>query len=441
MNAHNPQPGGTLEFLVRLLRWRTFILVNTGIVAVLAVVISLLLPNWYEARMSILPPQEEPLGLSGGLGTAGGGMLASLRGGALSITGRLSMPVWAAPSDLVAGVLRSRRLRERVIDEHDLQSVYRSENIDQALDEFDARSKVRVGAEGIVRVAVADKQPERAAAIAATMARVLDEIQHETRRVGVSAVRAFVAARVESTRSELAAAEESLRTFQERYGLLVPDEQARILVKAIAEIEAQRLATQVERDALRAQVGDEHPEVQRVVARLRSLAEAKAELEGRSPGEGAEAVHLERGEEVVATAEELSETDAPPHAAGSERRALIDLGRLPELNVRFLRRYREVGVLEALHGLLVQMHEQYRILEVRDTPTVQILDPPVAPQQKARPHRAVICIVATLLAFLGGLAVATLLEQIARLADEDPPRYARLRELLRGVGLGFLVRG
>lgn len=405
----------TLAFLVRLLRWRRMVLLNTLAVAVLAVGISLLLSNWYEARTSLLPPQEDALtlgSLSRGLSSA----LAMVGRSMPTVPGGSSLPMWATPSDLLAAILRSRRLRAAVIRRHDLLRVFQCDNIDEALETFARRARVRVGAEGVVRLAFADRDPARAAAVTNACVDELDAIQRETRHSNAQEVRRFIAARLDSTRADMAAAEDALRDFQTRHGLLVPEAQAKALVEAVAQVEAERTAALVERDALSTQVGPTHPEVQRADALVRALDEAKASLEGRG-----------------------GLTGVPPNRP-EDRSAIIDLGRLPELSLAFLRLYREVETQETLYALLLQMHEQYRIQEVRDTPTIQVLDPAVPPEKKARPHRAVICVTATLLAFLASLGIAVVLERLALTAERDPARYAALQRLLRGVGLGLLVR-
>lgn len=422
--GRNQSPVSTLQFLVRLLRWRKLILINTGVIALLAVIISLLLPNWYEARVSILPPQEELSALSAFSGSLTSTLGASGRA-AQVLSGRMNLPIWASPSDYLAGILRSRRLREAVVREHDLGAVYKCDNIDQTLECFAHNIKIRVGTEGIIRVRVQDKEPERAAAIAGSCLRILDEIQRETRRSRAADVRRFVADRLEATRSELAAAEESLQAFQERYGLIIPEEQARALVQTVAKVEAERLAAVVERDALSAQAGPNHPDVQRLEARVRSLEEAKSALEGRQMKAG------ERGRRLQ---------DAPRGPGIEGPAAIIDLGRLPSLSLSFLRLYRDVEIRELLFELLTQLLEQHRIQEVRDIPTIQILDRPVAPLEKVKPHRALICVIATLLAFLAGLGIAAGLERIAVLAETDPERHTQLVRLLSGLGLGFLAR-
>lgn len=405
----------TLTLLVRLLRWRKLILINTLIVALLSVVVSLLLPNWYSARVSILPPQEETLTL-GGLTRTLGSAIGTAGQVAMGLSGRTSLPIWASPSDYLAGILRSRRLREPIVREHDLIAVYKVENIDEALKAFSHHIKIRVGPEGIVRVSVEDKSPERAAAITASCLSELDLIQRETRRSRAADVRGFIAERLETARTSLAEAEEALRDFQAAHGLLVPEEQAKALVETIAHVEAERLMAVVERDALTAQVGTEHPEVLRLAARVRSLEKAKAVLEGRTT-EPAQLAELG--------------IEGPT--------AIIDLTHLPEKTLTFLRLFRAVEIQEVLFELLTQMLEQYRIQEVRDLPTIQVLDAPAVPLEKVKPMRAVICITATLLAFLISLAVAALLERLAMLAESDPPRHAQIARLLAGTGLGFLV--
>ncbi|MFC1573535.1 GNVR domain-containing protein, partial [Candidatus Eisenbacteria bacterium] len=201
--------------------------------------------------------------------------------------------------------------------------------------------------------------------------------------------------------------------------------QARALVQSVAAVEGERLAALVELDAVLAHTGRSHPEAQRLTAQVQSLQRAKALLEGQLSQE-----------------ENQGEFDTDLWGSPASKRkptALIDLKTLPAVSLTYLRLYREVQIQEIVFELLTQIEEQYRIQEVRDTPTVQVLDPPSVPQEKAKPHRAVICIIATLLAFLLSLALVACLERIVILAETDPERHAKLTRLLSGIGLRFLL--
>lgn len=428
----------TLDFLLRLLHWRRVIVINTVVVAILAVIVSLLLPKWYEVWTSLLPPQEESLTL-GPLSTGDVDEALSAAGEArLALTGRMNLPMWASASDLLSGILRSRRLQEAVIRDMGLMQIFGAKTIDDALEEFDNRARVRVGAEGIVYLRILDQDPQRAADISAACLRELDEIQRESRHSRATEVRKFVDERISATTGDLASAEDSLRSFEQRYGLLLPEEQVRVLVETIAKVEAERLLVAVERDAMGQQVGAEHPEAMALDMRLRSLDEAKAALEGRlatrTGGSGADGT---RGFEAGNGAHAASAFD---NANGGQSGREIDLATFPDLNLAYLRLYRQVRIQESLYQMLTQMREQYRIIEVRDTPTIEVLTPPAVPEKKSKPHRALICAGATLLAFTGSLGIAAALERMAMLAEADPVRFAKLQQLLTGIGLGFIAK-
>ena len=66
-NQHTPPLDGTAEpahrrylvdYAAVLVRWRKLIVVNFIVVTLAAVIVSLLLPKWYKATTSLLPPKE-----------------------------------------------------------------------------------------------------------------------------------------------------------------------------------------------------------------------------------------------------------------------------------------------------------------------------------------------------------------------------------------------
>src|SRR5262245_50087767 len=78
-------------------------------VAIAALVVSLLLPKWYMARATILPPAE-------------GGDTFSVMTGLIqtSALNKLGLFSTSTPSDVFAEILRSRTLHEEVIRKFDL---------------------------------------------------------------------------------------------------------------------------------------------------------------------------------------------------------------------------------------------------------------------------------------------------------------------------------
>jgi uncharacterized protein involved in exopolysaccharide biosynthesis len=64
-----------------------------------------------------------------------------------------------------------------------------------------------------------------------------------------------------------------------------------------------------------------------------------------------------------------------------------ELARLPELNSELSKLMRSRRVYERTYTFLYAQLEESRIEEARDTPTIDILDPPVPPQEKSWPQR------------------------------------------------------
>lgn len=387
-----------LDQVLALLRWKRMILLNTVAVAIASIVVALLLPRWYRAGVSVFPPEEE----AGLLSNLSGLMSAATFG-----AGRSALPVLASPSDLLAAVIDSRTVREEIIRQFDLVRVYKVKTVDEAIEQMRGRVTIKVGNEGVVKVRVIDRDPERAAAMANAFITELDRVNREKRHSSARQAREFLEQRLAQNRRDLAAAEDSLRRLQERTGALLPEEQLRTLIGAAAEVQVQLLLREVDVAVLRAQVGPEHPD-------LRSA---------------------ER--EVRALRERLDALEAAPAGSGETGRPLqLPLTAYPALGVDYLRAVRTVKVEETIFEFLTQQYEQYRLQESRDTPMVQVLDRAVPPTRRYRPVRWLICTSATLLAFLASVALAAGLESLGRLRREDAPRFDRLRRIAGELGLG-----
>jgi capsule polysaccharide export protein KpsE/RkpR len=360
------------------------------------VVVSLVLPKWYLSTTTIFPPEREGGGLPQVVGGEGDRLSMSLMA---SLGAGYDIPLFASPSDIMGRILRSRTLSERLIREHGLMSHYKVEKMDAALEIFKSRIDVRVGREGVVSIAVLEKDPQLAANLANDAVRVMDEIQREQRHSAAGTARAFVARRLEETRDKLEAAEDSLQSFQQRTGILAPDEQTAATVEAVAELSGRRIALELQRETLLEIAGPNHPRIARLDSDIRVIDEALAKL-GAAPGEDGAAVPR-----PGASAREGGE---PPGSLGSMSDLILEYSRL----------LREVKIQETLHEYLITRHEFYRIEEVRDTPTVQILDAARPADEKTKPVRWLICVLSTLLAFGGSVALFNGLERLRESAVE-----------------------
>lgn len=377
-----------LRRLATLARWRRLILINTLVVAMMAVVVSLVLPKWYKSTCSVFPPQEDNLVLGDG------STMAAVAASALG-RNRTGVSLFSSPSDIYVAILKSRTVIEEVVSRNGLREEFEVETLHDAREILESRMKTRVGSEGIVTLSVVDKDPDAAAKIANDFLELLDTKSQERRRSSAGAVRAFLENRVAETSDSLLRVEEAFRRIQEETGILVPEEQARALVESAVQIELGRKMREVELGMLRAQVGPSDPNRARLTREIDLL-------EGQ-----------------------LRDLD---HGSRNDTASFrVPLAEFPSRSVAYARALRDLKIQEAIFELLTQQYETYRILELRDTPVLQVLDKAVAPERRWRPIRSLICIIATGLAFLFSCLLAFAFDGLQRIKRDDPDRWDQLR--------------
>ena len=108
-----------MDLLLVVAKHNRFIIKLTASVAVLAVTISLIMPNIYTAKTVILPPQQGASTASMLLGSLGG--LAGLAGGAAGIK---------SPNDLHIGMLKSRTVADKMIARFKLQQKFKAKTLE-----------------------------------------------------------------------------------------------------------------------------------------------------------------------------------------------------------------------------------------------------------------------------------------------------------------------
>jgi len=154
------------DYLRVIHKHRRMILLICVLAGVTTAVACLLCPIAYVATTSIMPPLEMREGNS----RLGAGML----GGAESALLRNIMDVTSV-ADVYMGILESRAVSDVIVERFDLTGVYEVEGA-----RYEARKKLRENTnidasdEGIVYIAVEDRDPNRAAAIANAYVEELD---------------------------------------------------------------------------------------------------------------------------------------------------------------------------------------------------------------------------------------------------------------------------
>jgi uncharacterized protein involved in exopolysaccharide biosynthesis len=310
--------------------------------------VSLLLPKIYKATAVIMPPQQQQSSATALLGQLGS--LAALGGRDLGLK---------SPSDLYAGLLRSRTIADRVIEQHELRRVYGTSTLMATRRKLASRTRVQSGKDTLISVSVEDRDAARAAAIANTY---VEELQKQNNRLAISESaqrRLFFEQQLAGEKELLAKAEAALKSTQERTGVLQVTSQVEAVIRSMAQLRAEITEREVALERLKAGATAQNPEVVRQQTELAAL---RAQLA-------------------------LLEADAGPNRPGDP---MIPAARVPQAGLDHLRRVRDLKYHEALFELLAKQYEAARIDEARESPIVQVVDRAVPPDEKSWPPRGLL---------------------------------------------------
>ncbi len=382
--AEQPTEFKMLELLIVLAKRKRFILKCFLVGILAAVAVALLLSKKYEATTRIMPPQQ-----SQSIATA---MLAQL--GPLAALAGKDAGLHTA-SDLYIALLKSRTVADEIIKKFSLMQVYREKTLSDTRKHLEEATEIQAGKEGVISVAVRDRDPERAAALANSY---VDELRHLTQTLAVTEAgrrRVFFEREVQNTSEDLAKSELALKQTQETTGMLQLDSQAKAMIEAYMTLRAQVAAKDAEVEAMRSFATAENPDLVRAQHEL-------AALRG-------EVAHFERGQ-------------------GGMSVANVPLSKVPGAGLEYLRKFRELKYHEALFELLIKQYEVARIDEAKDAAIIQVVDPAVRPEVQLRDWkiRSLIALVVVVLFLLGAVIATFVMEAIER-AKENSQYAAHLQ--------------
>ena len=375
-----------LDLLIVLAKRKRVVLGIPFIAAIVAAIISLLLPNIYTATTRILPPQQSASAASALLSQLGGavGGLTGVAGGALGIRN---------PNDLYVGMLKSRTVSDNLIAHFDLNRLYDQELQSNTRKMLEGRTSIGAGRDGIITIEVDDKDPKRAAELANAY---VDELMKLAKILAVTEAsqrRLFFERQLVQAKDNLITAEIAARQGLQKGGLAQVDAQGRSMIEVTARLRAQISAKEVQLGAMRTFAAEGNPELQRTQDELQALRRELGRIEGSVPvaaaGKGGEAGHA----------------------------GLDNLGRL-----------RDVKYYEFLYELLAKQYELAKIDEAKDATIIQVMDKAIEPDHKSKPRRSLIVLLSAFVALVVSILWAFFSEAVIR-AKADPERAAVLGTL------------
>jgi uncharacterized protein involved in exopolysaccharide biosynthesis len=385
------EPSALLNCAAILWRERRWLARMTAVGGLLTLLMALLVPNRYESSTHLMSPDmrgssSEAL-MSGLLSRAGGG-LAGLSANLLGVNNT---------GAIFIGVLSSRSVADDLVKRFDLKKVYRDRRDQDARQDLAERTSISEDRKSeIITISVEDRDPPRAAALAAAY---VDELNHLLVQVNTSSAhreRVFIEERLQVVRPQLEIAAKQLSDFSTQTTTLDPKEQGKAMVEGVVTLQGELIANKTELRGLQQIYTVNNVRIRSIEARIGELRHQLEQVRG-------------------------SGAEPPPSTGDGDDSSYPSFRRLPALGATYADFYREVKLREVVFETLTQQFEMAKIAEAKEIPSVKVLDPANLPEKKSGPPRASITLLGVVLSFAFG-AVLVIAKAAWKQVDRDDPR-------------------
>jgi len=383
-----------LDFATILAKRKKTILSIVLIFTIFGFIMAFIWPKAYKSEVSFIVTDGNAVNFSSG------GILSGLAN--LSVNGA------NITADQALVLIRNKEIQDNVIEEFDLKKVFGTEvpeGVRKKLDDRITVSEKREGGLGFnqiisISISYTDEEPQRAYDILQFYYGLVDEKIEDLNRKNVEDGYLLLQNRLIQNEKELLIAEDSLVSFQTKYGILEVEEQAKAQVQAIADLRAQIVKLEVEIGYAEEILGENS-------SKISDLKFQKAEVEKKYN-------QLINGN---------SSLDDPYDS-------FLSVKELPELFIEYLRRYREVVVQEEIYKVLYPQYEQQKLNYEEVNSGLRVIDPALVPTYKVSPKRAYIIIAAFLFGLFLSLIIVLVQEWKRSLKTDNPEEYSRVRSFI-----------
>ena len=363
-----------LDLLAALYGGKRLIVGGTLAICILAGALSFMVPEEFEATLQILPPKEQKQGF-------GFSDLLS----ALPIP-TLRLGEKGTPADIFVATLKSQATRREMVEKFGLMERYGAETMTDAIEILAEKTTVDKTEDGTILIAVLDTDPPTAADMANHYIVILDITNKRISQITASERLDFIRLLLSDEDRKLEDKMEELEEFQSAHNAISIADQARAVIKAAAEMQTDAMELEIIRQGFILSGLDEgHDKVKKLEREILLRQEAMTILRDGPEAEGA--IGLE-GKSLQLEIEE---------------NLFLPLTDIPGVAQEYAKLEKDVLVQKALLQLLLQQEAEALIEAKNTTSTVQVLDPAVPPELRARPQRALIVFIAGVLSLFASI--------------------------------------
>jgi uncharacterized protein involved in exopolysaccharide biosynthesis len=361
-----------LDSLILLAKHKKSIVIPTLIVSILAVVYILLVPEYWVSYAKIRPESTQATGLS---------MLSSSD---LGISGMGSSLLGSSASpdaiDFVT-VLNSRTFSKKVINKFNLVEYFEIdkkeslEEMELAIEKLNNEMKM-IGLNdenSVITIQIESKDPELSAKIANYYWKELENYNLETRMTKAKRKRIFLEDRLEQVKTNIDSLTKKMNYFKNKNDIVEIENQTKAAIELYSTLASQKINSEIELQVLKENQDDNSPLVERAEQKLKIINEQIAELETKNKE--------------------------------SNLKYNLSLDKINDISSEYMQLLTRLEIQKKVYETLYPQFEQAKIEEVRDLPTIEVIDVADIQGLRSKPNRAIFCIVMFLLALLLSSAI------------------------------------
>lgn len=352
-------------------RHKKFVCLFVVTTTILGAVLVFLLPNEYTAETVLLPPGQGVSASAALASQVGGAAMGALAGGSLGLKSQ---------GEMYVSLLHTRTLENAVIQRFALMQRYHAHGISGARKQLESNAQITFGVkDGLIRIDVTDRDPNMASAVANGYVEEYRKFSANLAVTEAAQRRQFFQSQLEDAKNKLANAEVALKNTEQSTGVLQIDSQARALIESAANLRAQVSAKEVQLQGLRSFSTENNPAVISARQELSALRAQLAQLGGSS---------------------DASQTSD----------ILIPRGKMTEVGMLYIRRYRDVKYYEMIYDLLAKQFESAKLEEAQQGSSIQVVDVAMPPDVKSFPNRFLTLLLLPIAGFILSLVIVFCME-------------------------------
>lgn len=382
-----------------MVRYRKFISYSVLFSAIVTTIIALFLPNVYKSTASVFPVEKSYL--VDALGNASSPVSSFSSSRRISFAKVLKKMFGSLETDRCLAILKSNTVLLEVVQKFDLIRIYgiKSYPLENTIKELLKNVEFKVAWEGNIFITVYDEDPQRAADIANYFVEILNRINSELISQSVRGNREFINDYYERNFNNLTMAEDSLKRFQKRFGVISLSEQTHAYIETVAELKEQLIMKEIQANILKKTLPFEHP----------SIKEIEMEIE-----------ELQK---------KLSEFNERTQAFNNETIAFSPFGKVSDQGLDYYVKYSNIEIQYKIRQFITSLYEQAKAEELRNTSAVVWLDRAERAERKSNPQRLLIILGGVLMGGLSAFSISLLYEKWILWKNQHTVLYKSLLNL------------